>query len=52
MFQIQIRNKWFTIVSLNESGNYTIRLDVIDWVGRMSSANSTLLIENVVPLSN
>ena len=36
-------------VSLNESGNYTIRLDVIDWVGRMSSANTTLLIENVVP---
>jgi len=36
-------------VSLNESGNYTIRLDVIDWVGRMSSANTTVLIENVVP---
>ena len=36
-------------VSLNESGNYTVRLDVIDWVGRMSSANTTVLVENVVP---
>ena len=35
-------------ISLNESGSYTIRLDVIDWVGRMSSANTTVLVENVV----
>ena len=26
-------------IALSKSGNYTIRLDVIDWVGRMSSSN-------------
>ena len=36
-------------LTLNESGNHTIRLDVIDWVGRMNSSIITLQIDNVAP---
>ena len=36
-------------IALSKSGNYTIRLDVIDWVGRMSSSNTTIFVENVPP---
>ena len=37
-------------IALTKSGNYTIRLDVIDWVGRMSSSNATILVTNVAPV--
>ena len=37
-------------IALSKSGNYTIRLDVIDWVGRMSSSNSTIFVTNVAPV--
>ena len=37
-------------IALSKSGNYTIRLDVIDWVGRMSSSNATILVKNVPPV--
>ena len=37
-------------IALSKSGNYTIRLDVIDWVGRMSSSNSTIFVTNVAPI--
>ena len=37
-------------IALSKSGNYTIRLDVIDWVGRMSSSNATILVTNVPPV--
>ena len=36
-------------IALNKSGDYTIRLDVIDWVGRMSSSNTSVTVENVPP---
>ena len=39
-------------VTFNESGNHTIRLDVVDWVGRMSSNITTVIVENVVPSIN
>ena len=35
---------------MSKSGNYTIRLDVIDWVGRMSSSNATIFVTNVAPI--
>jgi len=37
-------------IALSKSGNYTVRLDVIDWVGRMSSSNTTILVSNVAPI--
>lgn len=37
-------------IALSKSGNYTIRLDVIDWVGRMSSSNATIFVTNVAPI--
>ena len=37
-------------IALSKSGNYTIRLDVIDWVGRMSSSNATIMVTNVPPV--
>ena len=36
-------------IMLNESGVHTIRLDVIDWVGRMNSTTSQVNIINAVP---
>lgn len=32
-----------------QSGSYTVRLDVIDSVGRMSSTTAIILVENVIP---
>ena len=37
-------------IALNKSGVYTIKLDVIDWVGRMSSSTATITVENVPPV--
>lgn len=37
-------------IALSKSGNYTVRLDVIDWVGRMSSSNATIFVTNVAPV--
>ena len=36
-------------VVLHETGIHTIRLDVIDWVGRMDSITSTIIVENIEP---
>ena len=36
-------------ISLVMSGEYTIRLDVIDWVGRMSSSQCKINVNNVPP---
>ena len=36
-------------IMLNESGLHTIRLDVIDWVGRMNSTTSQIYVINAVP---
>ena len=36
-------------IMLNESGVHTIRLDVIDWVGRMNSTTSQVNVINAVP---
>ena len=35
---------------LNESGTHTIRLDVIDWVGRMNSTSYQILVKNSEPV--
>lgn len=35
---------------LNESGTHTIRLDVIDWVGRMNSTSHQILVKNSEPV--
>ena len=35
---------------LNESGMHTIRLDVIDWVGRMNSTTSDINVVNSAPV--
>ncbi|MGB1474853.1 MAG: hypothetical protein ACPG73_01485 [Candidatus Poseidoniaceae archaeon] len=37
-------------IMLNESGLHTIRLDVIDWVGRMNSTTSQINVLNSVPV--
>ena len=37
-------------ITLNESGLHTIRLDVIDWVGRMNSTTSQIYVMNSVPI--
>ncbi len=37
-------------IMLNESGLHTIRLDVIDWVGRMNSTTSQINVMNSVPV--
>ena len=37
-------------IILNESGLHTIRLDVIDWVGRMNSTTSQINVMNSVPV--
>ena len=37
-------------IMLNESGLHTIRLDVIDWVGRMNSSTSQINVINSVPV--
>ena len=37
-------------IMLNESGLHTIRLDVIDWVGRMNSTTSHINVMNSVPV--
>lgn len=37
-------------IMLNESGLHTIRLDVIDWVGRMNSSTTQINVINSVPV--
>ena len=37
-------------IELNESGEYMIRLDVIDWVGRMNSTVAYVTVDNVIPV--
>ena len=37
-------------ITLNESGLHTIRLDVIDWVGRMNTTTSQIYVVNSVPV--
>ena len=37
-------------IALNESGFHTIRLDVIDWVGRMNSSTTQINVINSVPV--
>ena len=37
-------------IALNESGIHTIRLDVIDWVGRMNSTSNQIYVKNSDPL--
>ena len=37
-------------IMLNESGLHTIRLDVIDWVGRMNSSTTPINVINSVPV--
>ena len=37
-------------IMLNESGMHTIRLDVIDWVGRMNSTTSDINVVNSAPV--
>lgn len=37
-------------IMLNESGLHTIRLDVIDWVGRINSTTSEINVVNSVPV--
>ena len=37
-------------IALNESGIHTIRLDVIDWVGRMNSTSNQIDVKNSDPL--
>jgi len=37
-------------IMLNDSGLHTIRLDVIDWVGRMNSTTSQINVTNSVPV--
>jgi len=39
-------------IALNDSGMHTIRLDVIDWVGRIDSSNATVQIDNLNPEIN
>ena len=35
---------------LNDSGLHSVRLDVIDWVGRMNSTSCQILVKNSEPL--
>ena len=37
-------------ISLDMSGEYSIRLDVIDWVGRMSTSDCNVKVSNVAPV--
>ena len=37
-------------ITLNDSGLHTIRLDVIDWVGRMNTTTSQIYVMNSVPV--
>ena len=37
-------------ITLEKSGEYTIRLDVIDWVGRMSTSQCAVNVSNVAPV--
>ena len=37
------------IISLNDSGTHTIRLDVIDWVGRMNTSSESIIVNNAQP---
>ena len=36
-------------ISLNDSGTHTIRLDVIDWVGRMNTSSESIIVSNTQP---
>lgn len=40
------------VLTLNptQSGNYSVQLDVIDMVGRMSSSQVTIVVQNIVPV--
>lgn len=39
------------VLTLNptQSGNYSVKLDVVDMVGRMSTSEVTILVENIAP---